>query len=171
MSSTAVLSASSSAGLNRFGHLFSNCWGSVYRVLVSVILSSDCNSFLPYRCRTIKNLYFNCSVFFSHHSNMATQSYESSSTASPEAAQQKHSAAHPLCPLDASEISRTADLIKSLWPTHTDLRFKVITLDEPSKKSFIPYLDAEHSNASLPFIPRKAFVAYYIRNTVRLFLR
>ena len=75
--------------------------------------------------------------------------------------------AHPLCPLTASEITRTADLVHSVWPSNIDLRFKVITLLEPAKKSFIPYLEAEHSGRSLPQIPRKAFVAYYIRNTVR----
>ena len=91
---------------------------------------------------------------------MATQSYEPTPTPA------KHFVAHPLCPLTASEVERTADLIKSLWPAKIDLRFKVITLDEPSKKSFIPYLDAEHNGAALPFIPRKVFVAYYIRNTV-----
>ncbi|KAH0846092.1 hypothetical protein AYO21_12161 [Fonsecaea monophora] len=78
--------------------------------------------------------------------------------------------AHPLCPLTAAEISTTAELVRSVWPSTIDLRFKVITLDEPSKKSMIPYLDAEHSSAgssSLPAIPRKAFVSYYIRNTNR----
>jgi Cu2+-containing amine oxidase len=76
-------------------------------------------------------------------------------------------ALHPLCPLSASEITRTADLVRSVWPEHTDLRFKIITLLEPAKKEFIPYLDAEISGKSLPAIERKAFVAYYIRNTVR----
>ena len=78
----------------------------------------------------------------------------------------KYHIAHPLCPLTASEISTTAHLVRSVWPANIDLRFKVITLDEPAKKSMIPYLEAEHSGASLPEIPRKAFVSYYIRNTV-----
>ena len=85
---------------------------------------------------------------------------------SPEPAASNHYVAHPLVPLTADEISKTADLTRSLWPAHTDLRFKIITLNEPAKKQFIPYLDAEHSGRSLPFIARKAFVAYYIRNTV-----
>ncbi|OCT50369.1 Copper amine oxidase 1 [Cladophialophora carrionii] len=75
--------------------------------------------------------------------------------------------AHPLCPLSAAEISTTAELVRSVWPTSVDLRFKVITLDEPAKKSMIPYLDAEHAGGALPSIPRKAFVSYYIRNTDR----
>ncbi len=78
----------------------------------------------------------------------------------------KYTAAHPLCPLTASEISTTADLVRSVWPANIDLRFKVITLEEPAKKSMIPFLEAEHSGASLPEISRKAFVSYYIRNTV-----
>ncbi|KIV91610.1 hypothetical protein PV10_06128 [Exophiala mesophila] len=74
---------------------------------------------------------------------------------------------HPFAPLTASEISTTADLIASVWPTKVDLRFKTITLDEPPKSQMIPYLEAEHSGSSLPFIARKAFVSYYIRNTER----
>ena len=79
-----------------------------------------------------------------------------------------YNVAHPLCPLTASEISRTADLVQSVWPSNVQLRYKVITLLEPAKKDFLPYLDAEHNGSSLPQIARKAFVAYYIRNTVRL---
>jgi primary-amine oxidase len=94
---------------------------------------------------------------------MATQEVEA-----PAPAPAKHYVAHPLCPLTAAEISTTAALIRSLWPAKTDLRFKVITLDEPAKKDFLPYLDAEHAGSGSPFIARKAFVAYYIRNTVSL---
>ena len=79
----------------------------------------------------------------------------------------KQNVAYPLSPLTASEIAKTAELIRSLWPDKTDLRFKAITLDEPAKKEFVSYLDAQHSDSPLPFIARKAFVAYYIRNTVR----
>merc|ERR1712230_258220 len=79
----------------------------------------------------------------------------------------KASVPHPLCPLAATEISTTADLLRSVWPSNIDLRFKVITLDEPAKKQMIPYLEAEHSGAPFPQIPRKSFVSYYIRNTDR----
>lgn len=85
---------------------------------------------------------------------------------SPQARAPKHSAAHPLCPLTASEISNSAHLIKSLWPSNVNLLFKVITLEEPPKKHFVPYLDAEYAGRPLPRIDRKAFVAYYLRNTV-----
>jgi hypothetical protein len=86
---------------------------------------------------------------------------------SPHTLATKHAATHPLCPLTASEISTTAQLIKRLWPSNVDILFKVITLDEPHKKHFVPYLDAEHAGRTLPRIDRKAFVAYYLRNTVR----
>ena len=79
----------------------------------------------------------------------------------------KHHVAHPLCPLTASEISTTSQLIARLWPPKTSLRFKVITLEEPVKKEFLPYLEAEHSGARLPKLDRIAFASYYIRNTVR----
>jgi len=78
----------------------------------------------------------------------------------------KHAVAHPLCPLTASEITTTADLIRSVWPANIDLRFKVITLEEPAKKQLAPFIDAEHNGGELPAIDRRAFVSYYIRNTV-----
>ena len=84
----------------------------------------------------------------------------------PQAKASKHFAAHPLCPLTGSEISNTAELVKGLWPSNVDLLFKVITLEEPAKKLFVPYLEAEHGGKALPRIDRKAFVAYYLRNTV-----
>lgn len=92
----------------------------------------------------------------------ATQEY-----ASPQAKVSERFVAHPLCPLTASEISNTSQLIKDLWPSNVELLFKVVTLDEPAKKLFVPYLEAEHKGNALPRIDRKAFVAYYIRNTVR----
>jgi Cu2+-containing amine oxidase len=78
----------------------------------------------------------------------------------------KHVVAHPLCPLTASEITITADLIRSAWPAHVDLHFKTITLEEPAKKQLAPFIDAEHNGGELAAIDRRAFVAYYIRNTV-----
>ena len=73
---------------------------------------------------------------------------------------------HPLSPLTASEITNSAELIRGQWPSNIDLRFKVVTLQEPEKRLMVPYLDAEHSGKELPHLPRKSFVAYYIRNTV-----
>ena len=95
---------------------------------------------------------------------MAAQAQDFSS--SPSAATATHHVAHPLCPLTAAEISTSADLIRSVWPTGVDIRFKVVTLDEPAKKSMIPFLEAEHAGKALPKIARRAFVSYYIRNTV-----
>ena len=95
---------------------------------------------------------------------MATQPQEFAS----QAAATKQSVVHPLCPLTSSEISLCADLIRAQWPLKVDLRFKVITLEEPSKKSLVPYLEAEHSGKSVPSLDRRAFVAYYLRNTVSI---
>lgn len=78
----------------------------------------------------------------------------------------KQNVTHPLAPLTPSEIATTADLLRSVWPSNTDLRFKIITLDEPPKKQMIPYLEAVHSGSPLPYVPRKSFTSYYIRNTV-----
>ncbi|KAF2268535.1 hypothetical protein CC78DRAFT_529976 [Lojkania enalia] len=74
-------------------------------------------------------------------------------------------AAHPLAPLSASELTTAASVIKASWPAHTDLHFKVVTLEEPPKTEVLAYLDAEHNKQPLPTISRKAFVNYYIRNT------
>jgi primary-amine oxidase len=84
----------------------------------------------------------------------------------PEVPVTKQVTAHPLSPLTAAEIETTGHLIKGLYPEKIDLRFKVITLKEPAKKTLVPFLDAEHSGGRLPHIDRRAFTSYYIRNTV-----
>ena len=80
----------------------------------------------------------------------------------------KHVAIHPLSPLTASEIVQAADFIRHLYPSATRLQFKAVTLEEPAKARLVPYLDAEHAGKRLPALDRKAFVSYYIRNTVSL---
>ena len=79
---------------------------------------------------------------------------------------EKSVSAHPFSPLSASELQDAAAIIKASWPAHTDLHFKVVTLQEPPKVEALKYLEAEHSGKPLPSIARKAFVNYYIRNTV-----
>lgn len=76
-------------------------------------------------------------------------------------------ATHPLAPLSGDEIKAASAIIQSSWPNGTNLHFKAVTLEEPPKAEVIPYLDAEHSGAPRPSIRRKAFINYYIRNTVR----
>ena len=93
---------------------------------------------------------------------MSTEQFSSS----PAAAVRTQGPSHPLSPLTASEITTSAELIKGLYPSQTKVQFKAITLEEPEKAQLVPYLDAEHSGRPLPRIPRKAFVNYYIRNTV-----
>jgi primary-amine oxidase len=73
---------------------------------------------------------------------------------------------HPLAPLSATELKTAASIIRASWPARTDLHFKVVTLQEPPKVEVLKYLEAEHGNKSLPTVPRKAFINYYIRNTV-----
>jgi len=74
---------------------------------------------------------------------------------------------HPLCPLTATEIKESARLIRGKYPAKTDIHFKVITLQEPVKAELVPFLEAEHATKRpLPRLERKAFIAYYIRNTV-----
>ncbi|TVY34736.1 Copper amine oxidase [Lachnellula occidentalis] len=75
---------------------------------------------------------------------------------------------HPLGPLTASEITNSSQLIKSLWPTNTNIQFKSITLQEPSKAELVPFLAAEKTAQATPTIDRRSFVIYYIRNTDKL---
>lgn len=78
----------------------------------------------------------------------------------------KSDSSHPLAPLSAGEIKNAAAIIKASWPAHTDLHFKAITLEEPPKAECLRYLEAEHNGTTRPSISRRAFINYYIRNTV-----
>ena len=75
-------------------------------------------------------------------------------------------AQHPIAPLTASEITDSSRLIRELWPSNTNLQFKVITLQEPNKAELLPFLAAEHDGKRPSPIERRSFVVYYIRNTV-----
>ena len=77
----------------------------------------------------------------------------------------KSISSHPLAPLSASELKAAAEIIKVQWP-NVELHFKVVTLQEPPKSEVLKYLEAEHSGQPLPVISRKAFLNYYLRNTV-----
>jgi len=76
------------------------------------------------------------------------------------------SSKHPLAALGEEEIEKVATLIRKLWAHDTALQFKVLTLQEPPKDEVLIYLDAEHGGRALPHLDRKAYVSYYIRNTV-----
>lgn len=89
-----------------------------------------------------------------------------STSATAEVPVAKHAAIHPLSPLTASEIRGAARLTRSLYAPNAKLQFKAITLEEPEKARLVPFLEAEHSARRLPSIDRKAFVSYYLRNTV-----
>jgi primary-amine oxidase len=102
---------------------------------------------------------------FSNFAYFDKMSAEVATEANPRS--EKSVSSHPLSPLSASELQDAAAIIKASWPAQTDLHFKVVTLQEPPKVEVLKYLDAEHSGAPVPSIPRKAFVNYYIRNTVR----
>lgn len=73
---------------------------------------------------------------------------------------------HPLCPLTASEITTSAQLLRDSYPAEIKLQFKAITLQEPPKNEVVEYLAAEHANKQTQPITRRSFVAYYIKNTV-----
>jgi len=84
----------------------------------------------------------------------------------PTAVPQNQLRPHPLAPLTANEINIASGFVQNLWPAGTDLQFKAVTLQEPLKVEALQFLEAEHSGAPLPSIDRKAFVNYYLKNTV-----
>jgi len=75
--------------------------------------------------------------------------------------------AHPLGPLSADEIKKASALVRQAWPEGTLFQFKAVTLLEPAKLELIPYLDAERKGQVPTDIDRRAFVVYYLKNTVR----
>ena len=77
--------------------------------------------------------------------------------------------AHPIGPLSSQEIEGASALIRRAWPDGTYFQFKVITLLEPAKAELVPYLDAERKGQQHHSIDRRAFVVYYLKNTVRIF--
>lgn len=78
-----------------------------------------------------------------------------------------HAAPHPFNPLSTTEIVAASGIIRSLYPANAILQFKAVTLQEPEKELMLPYLEAEHAGKTLPTgLARKAFVAYYLKNTV-----
>ena len=89
---------------------------------------------------------------------------EISSSVAPKLA--KSLTTHPVAPLSSSEIEACRDAIQKLYPPEVKLLFKQITLREPPKAELAPFLDAEARGESTHLIDRKAFIAYYIRNTV-----
>lgn len=93
---------------------------------------------------------------------MATETY----AAPPPVHTATQSETHPLAPISADEIQNAVSVIKSQWPTDTNFQFKAVTLQEPAKAETVPYLEADFHGGDLPQIDRRAFVAYYIRNTV-----
>ncbi|KAK4665014.1 uncharacterized protein QC763_509740 [Podospora pseudopauciseta] len=72
---------------------------------------------------------------------------------------------HPLGPLTGEEISKGADLVRSVWPEGTKLQFKVNTLHEPEKKILAPWLAAERAGEKPAPLERKSFIVYTLRGT------
>jgi primary-amine oxidase len=73
--------------------------------------------------------------------------------------------------LSKEEIKIVSGLIRGLWRSATEIHFKVITLQEPPKEQVLSYLEAEHAGGDTslgsPGLDRRAWVNYYIKNTVR----
>ena len=70
---------------------------------------------------------------------------------------------HPFQSLSPSEIEAAAAVVKAEYPSDADLHYKAITLLEPEKEVVKIWLAADQK----PSLDRRAFVLYYLRNTVR----
>lgn len=71
---------------------------------------------------------------------------------------------HPLDQLRAEEIGCARDVVRQAWPGAM-LQFRSIFLEEPTKASLIPFLEAEHAGAlssGTPRPPRLARVQYSV---------
>lgn len=70
---------------------------------------------------------------------------------------------HPLASLSEDEIVASARLARANHDAGAKLRFKGISLHEPSKKEFEQYRSQKEGGTYLP--PRKAWVNYYLIGT------
>jgi primary-amine oxidase len=61
---------------------------------------------------------------------------------------------HPFDPLDANEISRVALIVRPHFGSQ-EPNFRVITLQEPSKKEMVPFLDSEHAGHAADHAPMR----------------
>jgi primary-amine oxidase len=76
---------------------------------------------------------------------------------------------HPFTSLSGPEITLSTAIIQEAQIQDATLRFKGITLREPSKELMKQYLIDERSGTHSYRIPRKAFANYYIKGTNHFF--
>jgi primary-amine oxidase len=74
---------------------------------------------------------------------------------------------HPLSALSAAEITLAARIVRTDYDAGTKLRFKAITLHEPSRKEVQQYRSSTSSGSYCP--DRKAWVNYYLTGTASFF--
>ncbi|KJK85431.1 Copper amine oxidase [Metarhizium anisopliae BRIP 53284] len=67
---------------------------------------------------------------------------------------------HPLTQLSADEFTKARDIIVKQYGSSQSLYFRQINLEEPSKESIIPYLEAEHAGSLTADTPRPARQAH-----------
>lgn len=67
---------------------------------------------------------------------------------------------HPLTQLSAEEFTKARDIIVKQYGSSQSLYFRQINLEEPSKESLIPYLEAEHAGCLTADTPRPARQAH-----------
>ncbi|QPG96776.1 hypothetical protein C2857_005235 [Epichloe festucae Fl1] len=61
---------------------------------------------------------------------------------------------HPLTQLSVQEFTKARDIIVKLYGSSQPVYFRQISLQEPSKESLIPYLEAEHAGTLTAETPR-----------------
>lgn len=69
-------------------------------------------------------------------------------------------APHPLTQLSVDEFTKARDIIVKLYGGSQSVYFRQINLEEPSKETLIPYLEAEHAGTLTADTPRPARQAH-----------
>lgn len=73
---------------------------------------------------------------------------------------------HPFSPLTPREITLSASILRSIYPSSIDFQFKAITLDEPKKEQYLAWNNGEGPG---PRPQRRSYIPYYIRGTEKFF--
>lgn len=77
---------------------------------------------------------------------------------------------HPFDPITPAEVRLAVKILEASFPG-VNLRYKVIDVQEPSKKDVVPYLEAERLGISLPRKPARILMAYLHRLDTKAFMK
>ena len=79
-------------------------------------------------------------------------------------------AVHPFDPITPEEIKASIAILRNAFPD-SDLRFKVVDLQEPVKQDVIPYIEAERLGQPLPTPPARLVHALFHKTKTGAFMK